>query len=88
MTEHGIDKKELAMLIAASALVILMVSQIALNFSVLSNFDWEAEDNQDLRRQIIIDNNTHFAQLIAGAFVFLGIGSAVVAAKVMNKKEP
>jgi len=87
MTEHGIDKKELAMLIAASALVILMVSQIALNFSVLANFDWEAEDNQDLRRQIIIDNNTHFAQLIAGAFVFLGIGSAVVAAKVMNKKD-
>ena len=87
MTENGIDKKELAMLVAASALVILMVTQSALNYTVLSNFNWEDPDNQDLRRQIIMDNNTHFSQLIAGAFVFLGIGSAVVAAKVMNKKE-
>ena len=87
MTEHGIDKKELAMVIAASALVILMISQAALNYSVLAGFDWDADENQDLRRQIVQDNNTHFSQLIAGAFVFLGIGSAVVAAKVMNRKD-
>jgi len=78
----GLSKSEGAILISVVALAILAGTNAAINYKTVDSIDLHSEAGQAYAIEVARQNNTLFGQLVAAAFVFLGIGGTVLANKV------
>ena len=82
----GIKKTEIAIIITTVTMILLIASQFAINWQILSQFDPTQPEHKDFVIQIIKDNNDMFKQLVAASLIFLGIGISVASNRIITNK--
>jgi len=82
----GIKKTEIAIIITTVTMILLLASQFAINWQILSQFDPTRPEHKDFVVQIIKDNNDMYKQLVAASLIFLGIGISVASNRVITNK--
>ena len=83
----GIKKTEIAIIITTATMILLLASQFAINWQILSQFDPGKPEHKDFVIQIIKDNNDMYKQLVAASLIFLGIGISVASNHITNNKK-
>ncbi len=73
----SLSKTEGAILISVVSLIILAGTNAAINWKTVDSIDLNSPAGQAYAIEVAKQNNALFGQLIAAAFVFLGIGGAV-----------